>query len=380
MNPALPFESQFDKFRKGGVKVLVVSGGSGGHIFPAISFLRALKIKHDSSQNILVVPQRSAQIPEICEDFTVKYISIYPVNLSFTRSNLKALLNLVRGALESLGLLLDFKPDVVVGFGGLESIPLILFAWLFRIKTLIHEQNVLPGRANRLLVKFSDKIAVSFIETKKFLSVNENRIIFTGNPVFQRMEPLAKKEALDYFGFSENRFTILVIGGSQGSHSINLAFLDAVSYISRNLEFQVIHITGSRDFEFMKEKYKYLNLGLNLKLFSFLKEMRYAYSASDVVVTRSGATTIAEVMVFKIPAIIIPYPFAYKHQSENAKILERLGASVVIEDNQTTGLRLRKALDDFVNDPAKIKTMRHNFSNCSLKLNAADLLVDIALQ
>jgi UDP-N-acetylglucosamine--N-acetylmuramyl-(pentapeptide) pyrophosphoryl-undecaprenol N-acetylglucosamine transferase len=362
------------------MRILAVSGASGGDIFPALSFLEALKRKYSDSQNLLVIPKRYVKIQSICQDYSVKFISICPIGFSLTRSNLAALLNFLRGSLESLGLLVDFKPDVVIGFGGLETVPVVLFAWIFRIKTLIHEQNVLPGKANRFLAKFCDKVAVSFAETKKLLNISKNRIILTGNPVIQRMRPVAKKQALDFFGFTENKLTILVIGGSQGSHSINLAFLETVFEMSANYKLQVIHITGAKDFEFLTGKYKELSLSVNIKVFSFLNEMHYAYSASDIVVTRAGATTIAELMFFKMPSVIIPYPFAYNHQRENARVLEKSGVAVVIEDNEKTGARLRGILDDFIKQPQKIKAMGYNFNNSSLNYQAADFLVDIALQ
>jgi UDP-N-acetylglucosamine--N-acetylmuramyl-(pentapeptide) pyrophosphoryl-undecaprenol N-acetylglucosamine transferase len=363
------------------MRILAVAGASGGHIFPAVSFLEILKKRHADFKVLLVVPKRSAKIGITLEEFDVKYISIYPVDLSFTRGNFVALLNFIKGALESLNLLFDFRPDVVVGFGGLESVPLLLFAWLFRLKTLIHEQNVLPGRANRLLAKFSDKIAISFIETEKFLKISRERVIFTGNPVFQRMHPVTKKAGLNFFDFNENKLTILVIGGSQGSHGINTAFLGAITIMDNNYKIQVIHITGNADYDFFNARYKDLSINVTAKVFSFLRGMQYAYSASDVVVSRAGASTVAELLRFQLPSVIIPYPHAYCHQLENARILENFGAAVIIEDNESLSLELRRILDEFLNNPDKIKTMRDNFNNYNnLVYNSADSLINAVLQ
>ncbi len=380
MSPVRHFPRDGYRGMSNGVRILAVAGASGGHIFPAVSFLQAFKKEHADLKALLVIPKRSAKIKITTEEFNVKYISIYPVNLSFTRSNFIALLNFFRGTLESLKFLFDFQPDVVVGFGGLESIPLLFFAWIFRLKTLIHEQNVLPGKANRLLVKFVDKVAISFIETKKYLKICPEKIVLTGNPVFERLELVAKKEALEFFGLNENKFTILAIGGSQGSRSINSAFLGAIATMSNNYKVQVIHITGTADYDFLTKRYKDLSKIVNAKIFSFLKEMQYAYSACDLAVTRAGATTIAELLCFKLPAVIIPYPYAYNHQSENAKILQNLGAAVVIEDNEGMSQELKNILDGFVNNPEKIKVMRNNFNNYNVKSNAGDLLVNAALQ
>jgi UDP-N-acetylglucosamine--N-acetylmuramyl-(pentapeptide) pyrophosphoryl-undecaprenol N-acetylglucosamine transferase len=357
------------------MKILAVAGASGGHIFPAISFFEALKKEHADFKTILVIPRRGAKIQIAAGEFNIKYISIFPVNLSFTRSNFIALLNLFKGLLQSLKLIFGFRPDIVIGFGGLESIPLLFFAWIFRLKTLIHEQNVLPGRANRLLAKFVDKVAISFIETKNYLKIFPDKIVLTGNPVLERLKPVTKKEALEFFGFNENKFTILALGGSQGSHSINSAFLGAVVSLEKNYKIQVIHISGAADYDFLSARYNGLSSIVKTKIFSFLKEMQYAYSACDLAVTRAGATTIAELLLFRVPAVIIPYPYAYNHQLENAKIIEKIGAAVVIEDNEAMNMKLKNILDEFVNNPDKIKAMKDNFNNYDVKSNAGDLLV-----
>lgn len=378
MSPVRHFSRDGYRGMSNGVRILAVAGASGGHIFPAVSFLEALKKEHVDSKALLVIPKRSVKVQITAEEFNIKYISIYPVNLTLTRSNLIALLNFLKGTLESLGFLFDFQPDIVVGFGGLESIPLLFFAWIFRLKTLIHEQNVLPGRANRLLAKFVDKVAISFMETRNYLKISQERIVLTGNPAFERLKPVTKKEALKFFGLKENKFTVLVTGGSQGSHNINIAFLGAITAMNDNYKVQVIHITGEPDYDFLSRRYKNLSINVDSKIFSFLEEMQYAYSASDLTVTRAGATTIAELLSFKLPAIIIPYPYVYNHQSENAKILKKIGAAVVIEDNESISTELKNILDEFVNNPGKIEAMKKNFNNYNVKSNAGDLLVNAA--
>ena len=153
------------------MKVLVVAGVSGGHIFPAVSFISALKEKHKEIATLLVLPVRSLKFGILLTDHKTRYISTSTISLSINSSNLIALAMFLKGAWESLRIILEFKPDIVVGFGGLDCLPCLFFAWFFRIKTLIHEQNVLPGRANKLLAKFVDQVALSFAETKKYLNL-----------------------------------------------------------------------------------------------------------------------------------------------------------------------------------------------------------------
>jgi len=361
------------------MRILAVAGASGGHIFPAAGFIGALQKKHPDSEALLVIPKRVIKTGINFEKLNIKYISIYPVGLSLTRKNFTSIWNFIKGTLESLKIIINFKPDTVVGFGGIESIPLVLFAWFFRIKTLIHEQNVLPGKANRLLAKFSDKVAVSFEETAGYLKIHPDRVVFCGNPIVERLNKVDKKSALDFFGLDDNKITVLVMGGSLGSHNVNFAFLNAIAAVRDNYKFQVIHISGNTDYDILSKRYKDLSVNVKGRVFSFLQEMQYAYCASDIVVSRGGATTISELLYFRVPAVIIPYPYAYNHQLVNARILENLQAAVIVEDNESTAEGLKNILNKFLSNPDKIKTMHENFNNYNIKYNAADLLVSAIL-
>ena len=354
------------------MKVLVVTGASGGHIFPTLSFLDALKDRAKVVETLLILPKGSLIKQIIPGDYKVRYISISNIRVRLDLKNFVAILKFFKGSLESLIALLEFRPDVVVGFGSLVSIPVVLFAWLFRIKTLIHEQNVIPGRANRLLAKFSDRIAISFEETKGHFEGSSGKIIFTGNPMRKELKRLDKNKALDFFGLGYGKFTILVMGGSVGSHQINIGFLNAISMISDKPKLQIIHLTGLRDYDLLKESYK--DLSVNIRLFSFLDQMQYAYSACDLVVCRAGATTLTEIILFGLPAIIIPYPFAYEHQVSNAKVLESKGCAIIIKDNELEGNTLRQAIQDLSNSPDKMKNMRSHYDSI-VRANPNDLLV-----
>src|SRR4030042_1525803 len=172
------------------MKILVATGASGGHILPALSFIHALRNKDPRIDALLVIPKRSLKYNLPPVNVKVKYVSFSPIKLSLELKSLIALLKFFQGTLESLILLLEYKPDIVVGFGSLDSIPLVFFAWMARIKTLIHEQNVTPGRANRLLAKFSDKIAVSFEETMSYWQDYRKKIVLTGNPLREDLIPI----------------------------------------------------------------------------------------------------------------------------------------------------------------------------------------------
>lgn len=358
------------------MKILAITGTSGGHIFPAQGFLDTLKNRYKNLGLLLVLPRKGVtnQIRNI--EHRVTFISVSPIKLSFDFRNLVSVLRFVKGSLESIFILAEFRPDIVVGFGSLVSIPVILFAWLFRIKTLIHEQNVIPCRANRFLAKFTDRIAVSFAETKEYLKDCKRKIVMTGNPIRKELKPIDKNNALDFFGLNRNRFTILVMGGSQASHRINIGFLKAVSVMPDKSGFQVIHLAGAADFDFLKKSYKDLNI--DARLFNFLGPMQYAYSACDLVISRAGATSIAEIMFFGLPAIMIPYPFAYRHQTANAKVLESIGSGIIIQDKELDSDILKKNIENLINNNDRIKAMRSSYDNIP-RLNANDLLAEVVL-
>ena len=338
------------------MRVLIVTGASGGHIFPALSFQDALKKKHNEIDTLLVLPKRNIKKQTLNISYKVKYLSISPIELHLDFKNFVAIFNFFKGFFESLFIIFEFSPDIVVGFGSLTCVPLLIIAWVMRIKTLIHEQNVIPGRANRLLARFTDKIAISFAQTQDYLEINKTKIVLTGNPIRQELKMIDRFKALTFFGFDDNKFTILIMGGSLGSQKINTSFQGAISVITDKSRFQVIHITGDRDYRLLDNSYK--DLKLKFKLFSFLEDMQYAYSICDLAVSRAGATTIAELINFALPAIIIPYPFAYKHQLSNAKVLERRGCAIIIDDNELSAGFLKQSIESLTSNPDRLKNMR----------------------
>jgi UDP-N-acetylglucosamine--N-acetylmuramyl-(pentapeptide) pyrophosphoryl-undecaprenol N-acetylglucosamine transferase len=357
-------------------KILVVAGASGGHIFPALSFLERLKDRYDIKEVLLVLPYDNRINQSLLSGFKVSYISISKVKLELSFQGIFSLFNLFKGAWESVWLLLSFNPDIVVGFGSLVSIPMIIFAWFFRIETLIHEQNVLPGRANKFLARFVDKIAISFKESEKYFINYKSKLIFTGNPLRKEMILIAKDKALDFFRLKHDRFTILVMGGSQASHRINTGFLKAVSELADRSSLQVIHLTGYKDRDLVEKKYQ--ELGIEARCFNFLDAMQYAYSACDLVLSRAGATSISEIIFFQLPAIIVPYPFAYQHQLKNGQVLKNNGSAFIIEDSELEGNRLKEIIETLLNNIAMLKRMRANYTQL-LMPRQDDLLSETAV-
>lgn len=355
------------------MRVLIVSGSSGGHIFPALALIDELKSR--CQQILLVLPQRSKDNKILVGFDNIEYIHTANLALSSSRKNILGFYYFLLSIWESFRIMIKFKPDVVVGFGSLNTVAMLFWAWLFRIKTVIHEQNVVVGKANRLLAKLADKVAISFRQTEKYLDIHEKKIIFTGNPVRKDLIRLDKGKALDYFKFKEGKFNLVITGGSQGSHKLNSVCLEALTYCKNKDNLQIIHICGAKDLVWLKDQYRSLNL--NCRVFDFFTRMQYAYSVADLVISRAGATTISELLRFTIPAILVPYPFAYAHQLENAKILEQCGAALIINDKDLEVEKLTLQLNQFLENPKVLIAMQNSYSKIQVPDAAALLAKEV---
>ncbi|MBP7215708.1 MAG: UDP-N-acetylglucosamine--N-acetylmuramyl-(pentapeptide) pyrophosphoryl-undecaprenol N-acetylglucosamine transferase [Candidatus Omnitrophica bacterium] len=341
------------------MRILAVAGASGGHIFPALAFLAAAGERDASVKTLLVLPKTTRLERRLFIGYGVRFVPYCSLRPGLHFSNLRALFVLAKGMCASLFIILEFKPAIVVGFGSLVSCLVLPWAWLFRLKTVIHEQNVSLGQANRALAFFSDRIALSFAQTKKLLPRYSEKIVVTGNLLRTNLVQVPKKEARDFFGFTDLAFTVLIMGGSQGSHRINAEVVQAISMIEHVASLQFIHVAGEADQQWVKDAYRQLKV--KHAVFSFLEQVHYAYSLADLIICRAGATTVAELMLFKIPAIVIPYPFAYDHQLENAKVLEQQGCAVVVTEQELRARMLAKKIEDFSGKPDTISAMRKGY-------------------
>ncbi|HNW39248.1 MAG TPA: undecaprenyldiphospho-muramoylpentapeptide beta-N-acetylglucosaminyltransferase [Candidatus Omnitrophota bacterium] len=355
------------------MRILIATGSSGGHIFPALALMEALK--NSKQEVLLVLPQKARENKIPVSGAELKYIHAANLSFNLSRQNISGLWFFLLGAGESLRIILKFRPEVAVGFGSLNTVALMFWAWLFRIKTVIHEQNVICGRANKLLAKLVDKVAVSFEQTRRTLNIDPAKIVLTGNPLRRDLTGMDKKTALDFFKFKEGKFTILVTGGSQGSHRLNAVCLEVLSAYCPADNLQVIHISGKQDYAWLSKRYA--GLALTSRIFEFFPQMQYAYSSADLVICRAGATTIAELEKFKIPAILVPYPFAYAHQLANARVLEKAGGALIISDQELAQDRLKFELGQLLADPGKLNSMRQGYGKFPEENAACSLAKEI---
>jgi UDP-N-acetylglucosamine--N-acetylmuramyl-(pentapeptide) pyrophosphoryl-undecaprenol N-acetylglucosamine transferase len=341
------------------MNILIACGGSGGHIFPGVAL--AQEILKDKESKVLIVCSDKPIDIEILGKSGCDHVTM-PRN-PFIRTfnpviSLRFLVKLIAGIFLSARLLMKFRPDCVVGFGGFVSGPVIFAAWCLRIPRIIHEQNIIAGLANRIESLFANKIAVSFEDTKRFF--NKYKVTTVGNPVRGSFVNLDKIRSRERFGLEEDRFTLFVIGGSQGASPINKTVTDAIVAMDHEdkRRLQIIHITGKDDYELVKTRYSKVNV--KSKVFSFLDEMDRAYTAADLVIARAGATTIAELTYFGRPSILIPYSQESVHQKENASYLSDNNAAVAVEERDLNAGGMRGLILSFLEDPKRLNEVSKN--------------------
>jgi UDP-N-acetylglucosamine--N-acetylmuramyl-(pentapeptide) pyrophosphoryl-undecaprenol N-acetylglucosamine transferase len=241
---------------------------------------------------------------------------------------------------------------------------------------------VLPGRANASVFRFADKIAVSFEETKKRLGRFADKAVFTGNPIRASvLKEIDKTLSLKKLGLAPDKFTILVIGGSQGAHNLNSACLKAFAGLdkAKASNIQVIHITGQSDYAWASRSYE--DAGIAHRVFSFIDEIEDAYSASDLVITRSGASAMFELAHYAKPMILVPYPFAMSHQAQNASVFSESGAAIKIEEKDISAGVVRNRVESLLSDPALLAGMAGKAKGLSVPDSAqrlAELLLNTA--
>lgn len=362
------------------MKVVISCGGTGGHIFPALALSQALKRK-DSDIDLLFITTSDV----------VKFKRQYNINFPIKRIIAMGLpdkidlriilffLTLFIGIIKTIFILAMFRPEVVVGFGGYTSGPIVLGAFLLKIPIILHEQNPLPGRATLKLAQFAKKIAISWPQSKGYFKKElQQKIVLTGNPLRDSLSKIDRLKAIKKLNLDNNKFTILVMGGSQGAHRINDIICNTVSLMTEKEKslMQIIHITGERDYKYINAEYRKLNLAH--KAFSFYSEMEIFYSATDLIIARAGATTISEITFFGLPSVLIPYPYRAAHQRENARLLEPDAAFVIDEDKLST-FDLKRHILELIKNRSKLKNMSESASKVFMP-NASDNLAEEVLK
>jgi len=331
------------------MRVLLAGGGTGGHLFPAVALAQRLLETDPAARVLFVGTARGLEarlLPQL--DLPLQTIDIQGLVGKDLRTKLALVPKLAKSLAQSRGILKAFRPDVVVGVGGYASGPVLLAAQLMRIPTLIHEQNAWPGLTNRMLARWADRVCLSFPETDRAFHLG--RTMLTGNPLRKGMDscpplPMGNPH-------------LLVFGGSQGARAINDAMLEALPVLEEMRgSLSVVHQTGEADCERVKARYAEAGWE-KVEVVPFIHDMAAAYARAHLVVSRSGATTIAELTACGRPGLLVPYPYAAGgHQAANAESLAKNGAVMVLPQGELGGGRFAGLLRDLLGDRDLLERM-----------------------
>ncbi|MBI4549907.1 MAG: UDP-N-acetylglucosamine--N-acetylmuramyl-(pentapeptide) pyrophosphoryl-undecaprenol N-acetylglucosamine transferase [Candidatus Omnitrophica bacterium] len=335
------------------MKLLLFAGPSGGHLFPALGFAAHTRKSRPSAQIAVVTTARVSAFLKssaLAADAEIFFLPEFPFPGNLLLKGPSFLLKLAQAFSKTSQLIRDFRPDAVVAFGSFVGFPGVILAKLKNIPTVLHEQNVVIGKANRMLIPFADKIGVSFSATLDRLPGGKG--IFVGNILRPQMSETAAAPRKPHA-----KFQILLLGGSQGSSALNRCFFSVFRLLRPEEKYNlaVIHITGVQDFHGLEHAYD--ELGVENEVFPFTDEMDQFYASSDLVIARAGAGTLAELALFGLPSILIPYPHAGSHQVVNAKYAAERGAARVLEESELTPERLKAEILSLVRDAGSRRQM-----------------------
>ena len=361
------------------MKIIVSGGGTGGHIYPALTLIRTIQEKAPDTEFLYVGTRQGLESDIIPKE----NIPFFALDLAggferhFTFDNFKRAANAILSVKKARKIIKNFKPNVVVGTGGYVCGPILLAASLSKIPTLIQEQNVVAGITNKILSKFVTKIAVGCEGALNHFPLGKT--VYTGNPIRSEVLQGTREEGLKYFNFDDDKPVVLISGGSRGARSINRAMVDVIVNAANNPTAQYLHVTGKGEYDDVISRIKESGIELetlrHIRVEPYLYNMPQAMAMADLAVFRAGATGLAELTARGIPSILIPYPYAAEnHQEYNARELVDAGAAKMILNADLNSEILQKTINELLNNPDELKSM----SAASLNLGRPKAAEEIA--
>ena len=360
------------------MNIIVSGGGTGGHIYPAITLVRTLQQRVPDAKFLYVGTKRGLEadiIPK--EGLPFETIDLQGFERHFTFDNVRRAAKAMLGVAKARHVVKSFHPDAAIGTGGYVCGPILLAASLAGVPTLIQEQNVVPGITNKLLSRFVTKIATGTEEAMRHFPAAKT--VCTGNPIRSEVLTARREDGLKAYGFSGDRRVVLVSGGSRGARAINRAIVGVRKAAQHHAEVQFLLATGKGEYEAELSRLKDAGVDLaaapHIKVVPYLYDMPQAQAMADRAVFRAGATGLAELTARGIPAILVPYPYAAEnHQEHNARALEEAGAARMILARDLSSERLASVLTELLSEPAKLAQM----AAASRRLGRPEAAADIA--
>ena len=361
---------------KGPLRVIVSGGGTGGHIFPAVSIANAIKRQHPEAEILFVGAQGRMEMQRVpAAGYKIEGLPVRGlVRPLWSPKNLGVMMDFMKSKKMVKQIIRDFKPQVAVGVGGYASAPTLNAAYSMGIPCLIQEQNSYAGVTNKSLAKKAQKVCVAYSGMERFFPAD--KIIMTGNPVRQNLldNQVTKEKARESFGLAPDKKTVLIIGGSLGAKTVNesvLAHLDEI----RNSNVQLIWQTGKYYSQSIAEALSQTDEVPNMKVMDFISSMDNAYAAADIVVSRAGASSISELCLLGKPCILVPSPnVAEDHQTKNAMALSTKDAAIFIADKDAREQLIGVALKT-VEDDVKLASLSENVKKLAFH-NSADVIAE----
>lgn len=351
------------------MRVIISAGGTGGHIYPALAIVNKIKEKEPNSE-FLYIGTHNRMEKDIIPKYGIPFetIEIYGFNRKNLLKNFKTIKCLIESKNKCKKMIKDFNPDIVIGVGGYVTVPVITTAKKLGYKTFIHEQNSIPGKANKYLSNYADIIGISFKSSEQ--NFPKEKVLFCGNPCSEDAKAThvaLKKE----FGLTENKKLVLFVMGSLGASLVN-EFLISTMSLFNNKDYEILYVTGTSDYDKIS-KLKFPN---NVKVVPYIEKMTRIMKKTDIMVTRAGASTLSEIISLEIPSIIIPSPYVpNNHQFKNAMDLVNKNAAIMIEEKDLKGDILLRSIDSLINDENKIKTIKNNLKSMQVN-NSASIIFD----
>ena len=332
------------------MRVIISAGGTGGHIYPALSILKKIKDK-DPNSEVLYIGTTDRMEAKIVPEMDIPYVGVNVIGLKKDFTIFKAGYLFLKAISKCKKIIKEFKPDIVIGVGGYITAPVIYSAKKLGIKTVIHEQNSIPGKSNTFLQKYVDKIFISLPGSKEYF---KGDVVLTGNPRSQEAyyaKAMDKKE----LGFSKDKKLVLIVMGSLGSTTVTNSLLDIIPKF-KGKDYEVLIISGNNYID----KYP-KDLPDNVKVIPYLNNMVNLLKNVDVMVTRAGASTIAEILAIGLPSILVPSPYvANNHQLFNAKELVNKNSALLLEEKDFNSENLIKKIDLLLSNSVLYKEMSEN--------------------
>lgn len=328
------------------MRAIMAGGGTGGHVIPAIAIARELQGRYQA-EILFIGTQRGIEnrlVPQA--GFELRHVEVGALKNVSGATRARTILYLPAAVVAAWKIVRSFRPEVMIGVGGYASGPAMLAAWLRRVPILAFEPNVVPGFANRAIARLVSAAAVQFEESRRYF--RNPRV--TGIPVRPEFFRVPQKA----LGGSP---TLLVFGGSQGAHAINQAVAGALPELRREIpRLRIIHQTGEKDYR--ETQAAYVSAGLPAEVSAFIDDMPKAFGQADLLLCRSGASTVAEIMAAGKPAILVPFPRAADdHQLRNAEVLARERAAVLVSENELTAGKLAASVSELLAQPEKLARM-----------------------